>query len=107
MTVVVCAYNEAALLAPCLFSLLCQTRPPDEILVINSASTDDTGAVARAVPGVRVVDEPLKGLVVAREAARRSRNRTSWPTWTPTAARPSCGSSVWNGHSSAVPRWWR
>jgi len=71
ITVVVCAYNEAVLLAPCLFSLLSQTRPPDEILVINNASTDDTGAVARAVPGVRVVNEPLKGLVVAREAARR------------------------------------
>jgi glycosyltransferase involved in cell wall biosynthesis len=65
------AYNEAVLLAPCLFSLLSQTRPPDEILVINNASTDETGAVARAVPGVRVVDEPLKGLVMAREAARR------------------------------------
>jgi glycosyltransferase involved in cell wall biosynthesis len=71
ITVVVCAYNEAVLLAPCLFSLLSQTRPPDEILVINNASTDETGAVARAVPGVRVVDEPLKGLVVAREVARR------------------------------------
>jgi glycosyltransferase involved in cell wall biosynthesis len=71
ITVVVCAYNEAVLLPPCLFSLLAQTRPPDEILVINNASTDETGAVARAVPGIRVVDEPLKGLVVARETARR------------------------------------
>jgi glycosyltransferase involved in cell wall biosynthesis len=71
ITVVVCAYNEAPTLPPCLFSLLSQTRRPDEILVINNASTDDTGAVARAVPGVRVVDEPVKGLVVARETARR------------------------------------
>src|SRR6476646_10317328 len=71
ITTIVCAYNESRLLSGCLFSLLSQTRAPDEILVINNASTDDTGAVARAVPGVRVVDEPLKGLVVAREAARR------------------------------------
>jgi GT2 family glycosyltransferase len=41
-------------------------------VVINNASTDETGAVARAVPGVRVLDEPAKGLVVARERARRS-----------------------------------
>jgi Glycosyl transferase family 2 len=49
ITVVVCAYNEAVLLPGCLYSLLSQTRPPDEILVINNAITDATGAVARAV----------------------------------------------------------
>jgi len=64
--VIVCAHNEARLLPACLHSLLAQTRPADDILVINNASTDETGAVARAVPGVRVVDEPAKGLVVAR-----------------------------------------
>src|SRR5580704_16248254 len=72
ITTIVCAYNEAALLPGCLYSLRAQTRPPDDILVINNASTDETGAVARAVPGVRVVDEPNKGLVVARETARRN-----------------------------------
>jgi glycosyltransferase involved in cell wall biosynthesis len=71
ITAIVCAYNEARLLPACLFSLLAQTRPPDEILVVDNASTDGTGAVARAVPGVRVVDEPRKGLVIAREAARQ------------------------------------
>jgi len=71
ITVIVCAHNEARLLPACLYSLRAQTRPPDEIIVINNASTDETGAVARAVPGVRVVDEPAKGLVVARETARR------------------------------------
>jgi glycosyltransferase involved in cell wall biosynthesis len=67
---VVCAYNESRFLPACLHSLLAQTRPPNEILVIDNASTDGTGALARAVPGVRVVDEPIKGLVVARETAR-------------------------------------
>ncbi len=71
MSAIVCAYNEARTLSACLHSLLSQTRPPDEILVINNASTDETAAVARAIPGVRVVDEPVKGLVVARERARR------------------------------------
>jgi glycosyltransferase involved in cell wall biosynthesis len=70
ITAIVCAYNEARHLPACLHSLLAQTRPPDEILVINNASTDGTGDVARAIPGVRVVDEPVKGLVVARETAR-------------------------------------
>src|SRR6266481_9281814 len=69
---IVCAYNESQLLPGCLHSLLAQTRPPDDIVVINNASTDRTGDVARAVPGVRVLDEPAKGLVVARERARRN-----------------------------------
>jgi glycosyltransferase involved in cell wall biosynthesis len=72
ITAIVCAYNEARFLPACLYSLRAQTRPPDEILVIDNASTDATGAVARAVPGVRVVEEPAKGLVIARETARRT-----------------------------------
>ena len=70
MRVIVCAHNEAQYLASCLHSLLAQSRPPDEILVINNASTDATRAVAEAIPRVRVVDEPRKGLVVARETGR-------------------------------------
>ena len=70
MTVIVCAHNEARFLATCLHSLLAQTRVPDEILVVNNASTDETGAVAAQIPHVRVVDEPRKGLVVARESGR-------------------------------------
>jgi glycosyltransferase involved in cell wall biosynthesis len=71
ISVIVCAHNEERYLAACLHSLLAQSRPADEILVIDNASTDATGAVARAIPGVRVVDEPRKGLVVARESGRR------------------------------------
>src|SRR5258705_10647926 len=64
ISVIVCAYNESQLLPACLHSLLAQTRPPDEILVVDNASTDNTGAVACAIPGVRVID-----------AAERSRDR--------------------------------
>lgn len=71
VSVIVCAHNEATFLSGCLHSLLAQTRVPDEILVINNASTDETSAVADEIPGVRVVDEPRKGLVVARETGRR------------------------------------
>ena len=71
ISVIVCAHNEARYLPACLYSLLAQSRPPDDILVINNASTDETRAVAEQVPRVRVVDEPRKGLVVARETARR------------------------------------
>jgi glycosyltransferase involved in cell wall biosynthesis len=68
-SVIVCAFNEEQLLAECLHSLLQQSFPPHEIIVINNASTDRTAAVA-SIPGVRVVDEPRKGLVIARETGR-------------------------------------
>lgn len=67
---IVCAYNEARFLAPCLHSLLAQSRPPDELIVIDNASTDDTAGIARSVPGVRVIHEARRGLVTARETAR-------------------------------------
>jgi glycosyltransferase involved in cell wall biosynthesis len=68
-SVIVCAYNEEQYLHGCLRSLTHQTRKPDEIIVVNNASTDGTRALAEAA-GVRVVDEPRKGLVIAREAGR-------------------------------------
>jgi glycosyltransferase involved in cell wall biosynthesis len=70
MSVIVCAYNEERTLAACLHSVLAQTRRPDEIVVVNNASTDRTKQIALGVPGVTVVDEPRKGLVVARETGR-------------------------------------
>jgi glycosyltransferase involved in cell wall biosynthesis len=69
-SLIVCAYNEEDLLPDCLRSLLHQSFPPHEIIVINNASTDRTAAAA-SLPGVRVVDEPRKGLVIARETGRR------------------------------------
>jgi len=70
ISAIVCAYNEAAALPACLHSLLAQSRRPDEVILVNNASTDQTGTVARGIPGVRVLDEPQKGLVVARETGR-------------------------------------
>ena len=49
LSVIVCAHNEALFLAPCLHSLLAQTRLPDEILVINNASTDHREELADLV----------------------------------------------------------
>jgi glycosyltransferase involved in cell wall biosynthesis len=70
ISVIVCAHNESLYIAACLHSVLAQSRVPDEVLVINNASSDQTGIVASQIPGVRVVDEPRKGLVVARETGR-------------------------------------
>src|SRR5208283_1208043 len=70
LSFVVPAYNEEAYLPACLESVLAQTRELGdavEIIVVNNASTDRTQEVALGY-GVRVVDEPQKGLTFARQA---------------------------------------
>jgi glycosyltransferase involved in cell wall biosynthesis len=68
VSVIVCAYNEERWLPACLQSLCSQRTPPDEILVVDNASTDRTAEVASAFPGVRVICESRQGLVRARQA---------------------------------------
>jgi glycosyltransferase involved in cell wall biosynthesis len=61
LSVVVPSWNDAAMLRVCLDALAAQTRPADEILVVDNGSADDTAAVARRA-GARVVTEPLRGV---------------------------------------------
>ena len=71
LSFVVPAFNEERYLGDCLRSILRETADladDVEIIVVNNASTDRTGAVARTFPGVKVVDEPRKGLPHARQA---------------------------------------
>ena len=68
---VIPAFNEARNIGPCLSALLRELdgdRIPSEIIVVNNASTDGTGEIAAQFPGVIVVHEPRKGLVMARQA---------------------------------------
>ena len=68
---VIPAYNEEKRLGPCLDSIqnaLAAGHYDAEIIVVNNASTDGTAKVAAAYPGVRVVNEPRKGLTRARQA---------------------------------------
>jgi len=70
LSFVVPAYNEETYLPACLESVLAQTGELGdavEIIVVNNASTDRTREVALGY-GVRVVDEPQKGLTFARQA---------------------------------------
>lgn len=57
LTAIVPAFNEAASVAETVRSLLGQTVPPGEVIVIDDCSTDDTAAVARAA-GATVVRPP-------------------------------------------------
>lgn len=72
IAVIVCAHNEQAVIDTCLRGVLAQRRPADEVVVVDNASTDLTAQVAAMAPGVRVVDEPRKGLVIARDTGARA-----------------------------------
>jgi glycosyltransferase involved in cell wall biosynthesis len=69
---VIPAYNEEALIGKCLESVIAEVERSGrgdevEIVVVNNASTDRTKEIAQGYSGVRVVDEPKKGLVNARD----------------------------------------
>ena len=71
LSFVIPAYNEERYLPDCLRSIQRETAgmaDTFEIIVVNNASTDRTGEVARSFPGVKVVDELRKGLPHARQA---------------------------------------
>ncbi len=68
---VIPAYNEEAIIAKCLESIqqeLARGNYDAEVVVVNNASTDRTKEIALTFSGVRVVDQPVKGLVHARKA---------------------------------------
>lgn len=68
---VIPAYNEEALIGKCLESVERETASntvETEIIVVDNASTDKTGDIARSFNHVRVVEEKRKGLTFARQA---------------------------------------
>ncbi len=57
ITVIIPAYNEAESVGETVRSLLGQTMPPAEVIVVDDCSTDDTAKVAREA-GARVLTPP-------------------------------------------------
>lgn len=64
VSVVIPVKDDAAHLYRCLAALAAQTRPADEIVVVDNASTDDSAAVARG-GGARVVGCLTPGIPAA------------------------------------------
>ncbi len=68
ISLVIPAYNEELYLPECLEKAIKYSDGKFyEIIVVNNNSTDRTKEVALKFPGVRVVDEPIKGLTKARQ----------------------------------------
>mgnify|MGYP001384992243 CR=1 FL=1 len=73
VSVLVPVWNNARFLREALESALAQTRPADEIIVVDDGSDDDSAAIAEslsgAVPAVRCIREPHRGVSAARNSA--------------------------------------
>lgn len=73
ISVVIPAYNSAAHLARALDSVLAQTRPAEEILVVDDGSTDATAEVARSYgDAVRLITQANAGAAAARNTGIRA-----------------------------------
>ncbi|MEA9984391.1 glycosyltransferase family 2 protein [Subtercola sp. RTI3] len=64
VSVVIPVKNDSRALASCLAALAAQTVAPDEVIVVDNASTDDSGDVAAAW-GARVLYEAEPGIPAA------------------------------------------
>lgn len=68
ISVIIPAYNEQDFLARCLKSLQLQVNAPDyEVIVVDNNSTDRTAIIAKQF-NTRLVKEPKKGVMHARQA---------------------------------------
>ena len=66
VAVVIPTYNHAHFLGEAIRSVLAQTNPADEIIVVDDGSTDDPAAVAAQFPKVRLIRQGNRGLSAAR-----------------------------------------
>jgi glycosyltransferase involved in cell wall biosynthesis/SAM-dependent methyltransferase len=72
VAVVITTYNHANFLSDAIASVLAQTRPADEIIVIDDGSTDEPGAVVTRYPEVRFIHQTHQGLAAARNTGLRA-----------------------------------
>lgn len=66
VSIVIPVYNEAGHLADCLQSISRQSTKPYEVIVVDNNSTDNSVAIAKRFPFVRILHEARQGVVYAR-----------------------------------------
>lgn len=71
VSVVIPCYNQAHFLGEAIESVLAQSYPSFEVVVVDDGSTDNTSEVASRYPGVRCVRQNNQGLAATRNAGLR------------------------------------
>lgn len=72
IAVVVVCYNQGHFLADALDSVVAQTRPADEIILVDDGSVDETSHVANKYQNVRYIWQGNRGLSAARNTGLAS-----------------------------------
>jgi len=67
LTLVIPAYNEERYLGACLDSVAKQTLMPNEVIVVDNNSTDNTVKIAKSYKFVKLLHEKNQGIVFARD----------------------------------------
>ena len=65
-TVIIAAFNAEAFLAEAIHSVLAQSRPVAEIIVVDDGSADRTAEIAASLPGVTLIRQMNAGPAAAR-----------------------------------------
>src|SRR4028119_1234933 len=71
VSVIIPCYNQAYFLGEAIESVLAQSYPHFEIVVVDDGSTDNTSEVAARYPGVRCIRQENRGLAGARNEGIR------------------------------------
>ena len=71
VTVVIPCFNQARFLGEAIESVLSQSHPRHEVIVVDDGSTDDPGSVAARYRDVVLVQQPNRGRSAARNAGAR------------------------------------
>ena len=66
ISVIVPVYNGQRYLAQALSSVFGQSLKPREVIVVDDGSTDESAAVARQFPAVRLIQQENRGQAIAR-----------------------------------------
>jgi len=77
VSVIVSAYNAAATLARAIESILAQTRPPMELIIVDDASTDSTTQVIQALYA-QYPAEPIKTIHLVENVGPGSARNAGW-----------------------------
>jgi glycosyltransferase involved in cell wall biosynthesis len=66
ISVIIPAFNAACYLGEAIESVLAQTMPADEIIVVDDGSDDDTAGMAEKFSRIHIIRQPNQGCAVAR-----------------------------------------